>query len=143
VKIDLSLGTCTQETSPTNYFFAIMQKQSIVGQKSFDFSKRIILFHLSTLKKYPSMYPLSTQLLKSGTSIGANIEEGLAGYSDRDLMSKFGIALKEAREAKYWLRLFRETLTLNESEINELLYLVLEIIKIITAILKTMKLRVK
>jgi four helix bundle protein len=118
-----------------------MQKNSIVGKKAFDFAKQIVLFHMSHSKSHPSLYPLFTQLLKSGTAIGANIEEGLGGYSDKDLMAKFGIALKEVRETRYWLRLFIETVTLKDAKAISLLNEATEILKMITAIIKTIKAR--
>ncbi len=81
-------------------------------------------------------YVLSKQVLKSGTSIGANVEEALAGQSKKDFIAKMSIASKEARETKYWLRL------INDSKISTIKTIMLindidEIICILTSIVKT------
>lgn len=80
--------------------------ESIVKQKSYDFALGIIKFcgQLKTRKHFE----ISSQLLRSGTSIGANIEEALAGRSRKDFFAKMSIASKEARETNYWLRLIRD-----------------------------------
>lgn len=81
-------------------------------------------------------YVLSKQLLKSGTSIGANIEEALAGQSKKDFIAKMAIASKEARETKYWLLLIKES-KLVEGDVSDYLNGIEEIIKILTSIVKT------
>ncbi len=77
-------------------------KDSIVKEKSFQFSLKIIELY----KKLSSQneYIISKQLLRSGTSIGANIEEALAGQSKKDFTAKMSISSKEARETKYWVK---------------------------------------
>ena len=77
--------------------------------RTFRFACQIVLLYreLNQIPNFP--FPLSRQLLRSGTSIGANIEEGKAAQSRKDLAARFAIALKEARETKYWLRLFAAT----------------------------------
>ena len=79
-------------------------KENIIQQKSYLFAIKIIELykHLIGTKKE---FVLSRQLLRSGTSIGANIEEALGGQSKKDFISKISIAYKEARETKYWLSL--------------------------------------
>jgi four helix bundle protein len=77
--------------------------------------------------------------LRSGTSIGANIEEGIGGQSEKDFYAKLCIAYKEARETKFWLRLLRDTNYLTEKEANAIIVDCDEILKIITAIINTMK----
>lgn len=81
-------------------------------------------------------YVLSKQLLKSGTSIGANIEEALAGQSKKDFIAKMAIASKEARETKYWLLLIKES-KLVEGDVSDYLNGIEEMIKILTSIVKT------
>lgn len=80
-----------------------MKENNLILDRSFEFSLKIIsLFR--ELKKN-NEFVLSKQILRSGTSVGANVEEGVAGYSKADFTHKMGIALKEAREVRYWLRL--------------------------------------
>ncbi len=81
---------------------------------------------------------MSKQLLRSGTSIGANIEEASAAHSKKDFTNKMAISSKEARETKYWLRLIKESQIVNcdfETYIKE----IDEIIRILTSIVKTSK----
>jgi len=85
-----------------------MKSENVVQQKSFAFAIRIVNVykHLVAEKKE---YVLSKQLLRSGTSIGANIEESIGGQSDKDFLSKISISYKEARETIYWLKLLHAT----------------------------------
>ncbi|WP_306460136.1 four helix bundle protein [Tenacibaculum discolor] len=82
-------------------------KESIVQGKSFQFSLKIISLYKKLQQE--KEFIISKQLLRSGTSIGANIEEALAGQSKRDFISKMSISSKEPRETKYWLRLLKES----------------------------------
>ena len=84
--------------------------KSIVKQKSYDFALKIIRF--SAWLKMNKHFEISSQLLRSGTSIGANVEEALAGQSQKDLSAKMSIASKEARETNYWLRLLTDSKSL-------------------------------
>ena len=81
-------------------------------------------------------YVLSKQLLKSATSIGANVEEALAGQSRKDFIAKMAIASKEARETKYWLLLIEKS-NLIEIDVSQYLKNIEEIIRILTSIVKT------
>ena len=83
-----------------------MKKDNIIQTKSYDFALRIVKLykHLSQEKKE---FVLSKQLLRSGTSIGANIEEAIGGQSRKDFFAKLTIAYKEARESHYWIRLLK------------------------------------
>lgn len=81
-------------------------KRNIIQEKSFEFAKLIVITCKQNSKPYD---PLFNQLIKSGTSIGANIEEAIGAQSKKDFISKFSIAYKEARETLYWLRLMNET----------------------------------
>jgi four helix bundle protein len=76
-------------------------------------------------------------LLKSGTSVGANVEEALAGQSKKDFFAKMSIASKEARETNYWLRLLGDSEILQKQHVNELMQMSEELIKILTSIVKT------
>ena len=82
---------------------------------------------------------LAKQLVRSGTSIGANIEEAIAAQSRKDFISKMAISSKEARETNYWLRLIRDVNLLKDVDITNLINESEEIIKIITSIVKTSK----
>jgi four helix bundle protein len=78
-----------------------------VREKSYEFALRIVGLYRRMIAKRE--YVLARQVLKAGTSIGANVEEALAGQSRRDFLAKMGIASKEARECQYWLRLLRDS----------------------------------
>ena len=85
-----------------------MKEENPVLVKSYAFSKRVVLLYKQLLKdKQPRS--LADQLLRCGTSIGANAEEAVGAFSRRDFAAKCSIAYKEAREAHYWLRLLRDT----------------------------------
>ncbi len=113
-------------------------KESIVNEKSYKFALRIIKLYkyLIDVKKE---YVLSKQLLRSGTSIGANIEEAYYAQTKKDFISKMSISLKEAAETKYWLRLLRDSETLNDKQVRNLIVDCEEIIKILTSTLNTAK----
>jgi four helix bundle protein len=81
-----------------------MQKDNIIQQKSFDFALRIINLYKYLIEEKKE-FILSKQILRSGTSIGANIEEGQGGQTKKDFHLKMTIAYKEARETLYWLKL--------------------------------------
>jgi four helix bundle protein len=89
--------------------------QNIVLTKSFDFAVRVVNLY-KYLSKDQKEYILSKQLLRSGTSIGANINEAQAGQSKKDFIAKMAIASKEAREAKYWIDLLIKTDYLNSKD---------------------------
>ena len=115
-----------------------MKKDNVVQEKSFAFAIRIVNLYklLSTEKKE---FVLSKQLLRSGTSIGANIEEAIGGQSDKDFLSKLSIAYKEARESMYWLKLLQATDFLSEEQTKSLLDEAEEICKILGKIQITLK----
>jgi len=106
-----------------------------IREKSYSFALAIIGFY----KKLQACneYVLSRQLLRSGTSIGANVEEAGAGQSRADFLSKMSIASKEARETRYWLRLVRDSGFVDAKETDPLLSEAESIINILTAIVKT------
>ena len=94
--------------------------QSIVQDKSFRFAVQIVEYIRRQQKDHVNLV-LTRQLLRSGTSIGANVEEALGGHSSKDFVAKLAIAAKEARETGYWLRLIRETQLHNQQELAGLL----------------------
>ena len=115
-------------------------KDNIILDKSFDFAVRIVKLYkfLCDVKKE---YVLSKQLLRSGTSIGANINEAQAGQSKADFIAKMSIASKEARESKYWIDLLIKTdyLNTNNSHVQSIQNDIKEIIKLLTSIVKSSK----
>jgi four helix bundle protein len=82
---------------------------------------------------------LSKQLLRCGTSIGANVEEAIGGYSRKEFSSKLSIAYKEARETRYWIRILSDTQIIDEKMAKSLLIDVEELLKIIGSIIKSLK----
>ncbi|RYD71408.1 MAG: four helix bundle protein, partial [Sphingobacteriales bacterium] len=84
-------------------------------------------------------YVLIKQLLRSGVSIGANVEEAIGAQTKKDFIAKISISYKEARETKYWLRLLRDSEFLKPNEADLLLTDIEEILKILAQILKTSK----
>ena len=110
-------------------------KPSIIQDKSYAFALRAIA--LAKWLKEQKEFEIAGQVLRSGTSIGANVEEALAGISRADFIAKMSIASKEARETRYWLRLLRDSKTVPELKINPLENECLELIRILTAIVKT------
>jgi four helix bundle protein len=117
-----------------------MKTNNIIQQKSFAFAIRIVNLYkfLTTEKKE---YVLSKQLLRSGTSVGANIEESIGGQSEKDFISKISIAYKEARESMYWLKLLKATDYLSQEQADSLLKDAEELCKIIGKIQITIKTR--
>lgn len=110
------------------------KKENIIQTKSFDFALNII--ELFKFLKQNNEYVISKQLLKSGTSIGANVQEAGAAQTKKDFIAKMSIASKEARETKYWLNLLTKSNLINYN-FNEILTDVDELINILTAIVKT------
>ena len=109
-------------------------KDNIIAIKTFEFSLSII--NLFTQLKKENEFIISKQLLRCGTSIGANVEEAIAAQSRKDFISKMAIASKEAREAKYWLRLLDKS-ELTQIPVHNYLNDIEHIINIITKIIKT------
>lgn len=109
-------------------------KESIVKNKSYQFALQII--KVCRELKNQKEFEIANQLFRSGTSIGANIEEALAGISDRDFTAKMSISSKEARETNYWLRLIKDS-EIQVTNIDILLNSSTELIKMLTSIVKT------
>ena len=117
-----------------------MKTRNIIVEKSFNFSLAVIAFYKKLIEVHE--YVLSKQVLRSATSIGANVEEALAGQSRRDFIAKMSIASKEARETKYWIRLLEKSKFINY-DYGILLIEIEEIINILTAIVKTSQASIK
>lgn len=117
-------------------------KKSIVYQKAYAFSIRIVKLyqHLCTQKKE---YVLSKQILRCGTSIGANIAEANGAISNNDFSAKMSIAYKESLETKYWLNLLKDTDYLSKEEFASLFADADEIAKMLFSILKTTRINKK
>lgn len=111
---------------------------SLVKDKSFQFSLQIIKVY-NYLKSTQNEFVLSKQLLRSGTSIGANVREALKGQSRRDFLSKMSIALKEAEETEYWLELLILSKYLNSNNGDAILRNCRELCKILSSIVNTTK----
>ena len=112
-----------------------MQKSNIIKEKTYQFALDIINPYRTMQKQ--NEFVLSKQLVRSGTSIGANVEEASAAQSRKDFISKMAISSKEARETSYWLRLFRNSKLCDKIDYSELIKESEEIIKILTSIVKT------
>ena len=116
----------------------VENSDNIIQDLSFSFALRVVKFykHLTEKKK---VYVLSKQILRSGTSIGANTRESKNAQSKMDFINKLNIALKEADETEYWLDLLYETKYLDDIMYKSLNTDCAEIIKMLTAIIKKLK----
>ena len=119
-----------------------MARDSVTLDKSKNFAIRIVRLYqyLCTEKKE---FVLSKQLLRSGTSIGANLAEAIYGISDKDFLSKMYISLKECAETKYWLELLFKTDYLTEQQYRSINEDCTELIKLLTSSAKTMSTKLK
>jgi four helix bundle protein len=113
-----------------------LMKSNVIQDKSYLFALKIIktFRYLSQEKRE---FVLSKQLLRSGTSIGANVEEAIGGQSKRDFLSKISIAYKEARETHYWIRLLTDSDYLEKELSKDLIDDLDELLRIIGSIQKT------
>ena len=112
--------------------------RSVISEKSFEFAVKIVCL-AKELRNEAREYELSRQLMRSGTSIGANVSEGQQGQSKKDFISKMSIALKEAHETNYWLRLLERVDFERNARYKALLDDNDEIIRILASIVKTSK----
>lgn len=115
-----------------------MKKDNVVQIKSYAFAVRIVKVY-QFLCEQKKEFVLSKQLLRSGTSIGANIEEAIGGQSEKDFYAKLTISYKEARETYYWIRLLKDTNYLTEEQAENLLKDADELLRIIGSIQKTIR----
>lgn len=109
-------------------------EKNVIRKKGYEFALHIIKF-VNSLPKGMAWYVLGSQLLRSATSVGANIEEAIGADSKKDFSYKMGIAKREARESKYWLQLIRDSnLTKDDDGLMEKAE---ELVRILTSIVKT------
>ena len=113
-------------------------KENIIQQKSFSFAIRIVKLYKYLISEKKE-FVLSKQILRSGTSIGANIEESIGGRSDKEFLFKLEISYKEARETIYWLKLLKETDYISVTEFDSVFFEAEEICKIVAKIIITLK----
>lgn len=113
-------------------------KDNLILEKSYIFAVRIIRLY-QYLKKDKNEYELSRQILRSGTSIGSNVEEAVGGSSRKDFAAKLGIAYREARETKFRLRLLYDTDYIEDKLFKSLLNDCEELLRIIGSIQVTLK----
>ena len=114
------------------------QKENTILIKTFDFALKVLTI-VRQIQSEQKEFVLSKQLLRSGTSIGANAEEAIGGISKKDFIYKLTISYKEARESKYWLRLLKESKIIEEKIADELLADCEEILKILFSIIRSSK----
>ena len=111
-------------------------KDNLIVQKSKAFAIRCVNLY-KFLVDDKREYVMSKQLLRSGTSIGANVKEAMRGQSKADFGTKMNIALKEANETEYWLEILQETNFLTDSQADSMLTDCREILKLLTSIVKS------
>ena len=112
-----------------------MGNPNIIKEKTYKFALNILKIYQQMIKQ--NEFILSKQLVRSGTSIGANTEEATAAQSRKDFISKMSISSKEARETNYWLRLLRDSQLCEGIDYTDLIEESEEIIAILTSIVKT------
>ncbi len=113
-------------------------EERYIKERSFRFGVRIIKF-VQKLPRNDAGSKIGGQLLEAATSVGANVEEAIGGFSKRDFTYKMGIALKEGRESNYWLRLIKHSELDESQELDDLIRESEELRKILTSIVKTSK----
>lgn len=112
-----------------------LKTENVIVYKSKSFALRIIRLYKFLVKE--KEYVLSKQILRSGTSIGANVKEAIRGQSKADFYMKLNIALKEASETEYWLELLHESDYISSSQFESISKDCTEILKILMSIVKT------
>jgi len=115
-----------------------MKRDNVVQKKAYRFALRIIKLYKYLISEKKE-FVLSKQVLRSGTSIGANVEEAIGGQSEKDFFAKMSIAYKESRETHYWIRLLRDSDYLDRKASESILNDCEELIKISGSIQKTIK----
>lgn len=115
-----------------------MKEQNVLKEKSYQFAIRIVKLY-QFLKDEKKEFTLSKQILRSGTSVGANVEEAIGAQSQKDFYMKLNISYKEARETHYWLRILHDTNYLDEKQFQSIINDCDELLKITGTIIKTMK----
>ena len=114
-----------------------MEKKNVIKEKSFAFAIEIVSIYKILAER--KEFVLSKQLLRSGTSIGANVRESEHAQSKADFIHKLSIALKEANETEYWIDLLFETKYLSQTEFDIIKPKIVELLKLLTSIINTSK----
>ena len=114
------------------------KKENPVLDKSYKFALRIVKLH-AHLSKELRQFEISSQILRSGTSVGANVEEAIGGVSKKDFINKLSIAYKEARETRYWLRLLKDSEMIENTLADSLLNDCEELLKLLYTITNSTK----
>ena len=115
-----------------------MRENNLIAEKSMRFAVRIVnLYKYLTVERQEMI--MSKQLMRSGTSIGANVREAIYAQSRKDFVSKLSISLKEASETGYWLELLSKTGYLSEQQYNSMSEDCVELMKMLTVIIKSSK----
>jgi four helix bundle protein len=117
-----------------------MKKDNVIKEKSYAFALRVVKLY-QYLVEEKKEYVLGKQVLRSGTSIGANVEEGTGAQTHKDFLSKITVAYKEARETHYWIRLLKDSGYIEQKLSDSLLSDCDELMKILGSIQKTLKSR--
>ncbi|MGM0587462.1 MAG: four helix bundle protein [Bacteroidota bacterium] len=113
-------------------------KENIIQQKSFDFALKIVDLY-KVLVHQKKEFVMSKQLLRSGTSVGANVEEAIGAQSKADFIHKLSISYKEARETSFWIKLLNKSSYIDDQVYKELKQDCDEVLRILTSILNTLK----
>jgi len=114
-----------------------LTKENLVQTKSYSFALDIVQLYLF-IKREKKEFELGRQLLRSGTSIGSNVEEAIGAHSKRDFHYKISIAYKEARETRYWLRILKDSELISEGMATPIIEDCTRILKILGSIQKTL-----
>ncbi|MCX7610124.1 MAG: four helix bundle protein [Ignavibacterium sp.] len=117
----------------------IIRYYNPIVEKSFHFAVRIVKFYRIKVKDNYDVNSLLKQLLRAGTSFGANVSEAQSAFTKKDFINKLGISLKESKETEYWLKLLKESEIISEKEFLSLFNNCEEIIKLLKSIIKSSK----
>ena len=137
-KKEEKLSTVNSQLSIEKVNSQLSAKKNVIQDKSKAFAVRVIRFY-KYLCDEKKEFVLSKQILRSGTSIGANVRESKNAQSKADFINKMSIALKEADETAYWIELLVESEIIKQEQVSDLYEEATEIIKILTAIVKNSK----
>ncbi|MGJ8640729.1 MAG: four helix bundle protein [Opitutaceae bacterium] len=136
-------GSASEHNSALSPQYSSFAKGASIVERSFEFSVRVVRLCRFLDEQDRSTRTLASQLLRSGTSIGANIEEAQAGQSKADFTAKMSIARKEARETLYWLRLLNASEIMEADKLTGITKEADELVRILTSIVKTAQSKAK
>mgnify|MGYP002629163328 CR=1 FL=1 len=114
-----------------------MKENSVIFRKSFAFAVKI--YHLNKMLINNREYSIADQILRAGTSIGANVEEGFGGHTLKEFAVRYSTAYKEARESRYWLRIIKETQLIPYEQVNPLIEDCEELLRLLGSAQKTLR----